>query len=227
MATAKVILDAAYIKCGIRSPDTVDYSEGLIVLNNMLGSWSADIIIPVLIQEEHNLVIGKSIYTIGSGGDFDTTRPINIASAYLKDSDGYSYPLKPISSQDYNRVGQKTLEGKPESFFYYPAYPLGKIIFNKEADKVYTACFEFVIHLTEFANIDTEVSLPNEYKEALVYNSAVRLAENQSVDLPVSVITFAQTLYVTLSKITAVNQMPPIARFDFGTGVPSNIVTGE
>jgi hypothetical protein len=227
------ITDAAYLKCGIKTPDSIKDSEALKALNNMLGSWSIDVIIPVFTQIEYDLVVGRSEYTVGPGGNFGgnllgelvcgtgvlgdiTVRPINIASAYLKDFDGYSYPLKIISSQDYNRVGQKALRGRPESFFYCPAYPLGKIYFNKEADKIYTVCFESVHHLTEFASIDTQVSLPNEYKEAFVYNLAVRLAENNSVKLIQSVIALAQTTYTALSKITAVNQMPPIARFDFG-----------
>lgn len=227
MATVNELTDAAYIKCGIRSPDATDDAEALLAINNMIGSWSADIIIPVFIQNEYTLTVGKAEYTIGSGSDFDQVRPVNITNAYLKDSDEYSYPLKIISVHDYNKIGQKTLSGRPVSLFYYPTYPEAQIVFNKKADKAYTACFEFIHHLTEFAAITTTVSLPNEYKEALIYNLAIRLAENNSIELSPSVFTLAQAAYFNLSRITAINRMPPMARFDFGTGAPSNITTGE
>ena len=227
MAIVNDITDAAYVKCGIRSPDTTDDTEALLALNNMIGSWSADIIIPVVTRESFNLVVGQAEYTIGSGGDFDTVRPMSIVNAYLETSDGYSYSLKLIAAKDYNKVGTKTLEGRPKSLYFIPEYSLAKIIFNKEADEIYTAYFEFIKHLTEFAAIGTTVALPNEYKEALVYNLAIRLAENNSIELSQSVLALAQTTYLTLSRQTAINKMPPIARFDFGTGTPSNIVTGE
>ena len=227
MAIANDIMDAAYVKCGIRSPDITDDTEALLALNNMIGSWSADIIIPVVTRESFNLVVGQAEYTIGSGGDFDTVRPMSIVNAYLETSDGYSYSLKLIAAKDYNKVGTKTLEGRPKSLYFIPEYSLAKVIFNKEADEIYTAYFEFIKHLTEFADKDTTVALPNEYKEALVYNLAIRLAENNSVELSQSVLALAQTTYLTLSRQTAINKMPPMARFDFGTGAPSNIVTGE
>ena len=227
MATVNDITDAAYVKCGIRSPSGADDAEALLALNNMIGSWSVDVVIPFVTRESFNLVVGQAEYTIGSGGDFDTVRPMSIANAYLEDSDGYSYPLKLVAAKDYNKVGTKTLEGRPKSLYFIPEYSLAKIIFNKEADEIYTAYFEFIKHLTEFAAIGTTVALPNEYKEALVYNLAIRLAENNSVELSQSVILLAQTTYLALSRLTAVNKMPPMARFDFGTGEPSNIVTGE
>lgn len=227
MATVNNITDAAFVKCGLRSPDATDDAEALEALNNMIGSWSADVTIPAYILGEETLVVGQAEYTIGSGGDFDIARPLSIASMYLTDSDGYSYQLKQVSLKDYGRVGQKTLEGRPKSFSYYSAYPLGKIFFNKESDKAYTLCYEILQHITEFAAIGTTVSLPNEYKEALIYNLAIRLAENNSIKLLPSVIALAQVTYLTLSRSTATNHMPPIARFDFGSGAPSNIEIGE
>lgn len=227
MSTVNEITDAAYLKCGIRSPGITEDAEALEALNNMVGSWSADIVIPVVTRENFDMVIGQAEYTIGSGGNFDTVRPISIANAYLKDSDGYSYSLKLIAAKDYNKIGTKTLEGKPESLYFIPEYPLGKIIFNKEAEEIYTIYFEFVKHLTEFANISATVSLPNEYKEALVYSLAIRLAENNSIELSRTIIEIAQITYSVISRLAVINRMPPVARFDFGSGAPSNIVTGE
>jgi hypothetical protein len=225
--TVNAIINAAYLKCGIRSPDGIKDTEALEALNNMLSSWSADMAIPAHIRGEETLVIGQAEYTIGSGGDFDIVRPLSISNMYLTDSDNYSYQLEQVSSKDYGRIGQKTLEGRPENFHYYPSYSLGKIFFNKEADKAYTLCYEVLQYITEFAALDETVSLPNEYKEALVYNLAIRLAENNSIELTPSVIALAQNAYFSLLRSAATNRMPPMARFDFGSGALSNIETGE
>lgn len=227
MATANDIMDAAYIKCGIRSPDSTDDAEALLALNNMIGSWSADIIIPVVVREGFDLIIGTRNYTIGSGGDFDTARPLSVVNISLRDLDSYNYPIKLISGKDWDAIHYKESSGKPATMYYLPEYPLGVLRFNKKPDKAYSIKLESNKHLTEFASKDTTVSLPNEYKEALIYNLAIRLAENNSIELSPSVLTLAQVAYLGLSRLTAINRMSPIARFDFGAGKPFNIITGE
>lgn len=227
MATANDIMDAAYLKCGIRSPDTTEDTEALLALNNMLGSWSADIIIPVVVREGFDLIIGTRNYTIGSGGDFDTARPLSVVNISLRDADNYNYPIKLISGKDWDAIHYKESNGKPATMYYLPEYPLGVLRFNKKPDKAYSIKLESNKHLTEFASKATTVSLPDEYKEPLVYNLSIRLAENNSIELPQSVIALAQAMYATLSRLTAINRMPPIARFDFGAGKPFNIATGE
>jgi hypothetical protein len=229
MATANDITDASYRKCGMKAPSTIEDADALTALNNMIGSWSIDFIVPVVTRESFDLVVGQAEYTIASGAayDFDTVRPISINNVHLRDSDGYSYPVRLLSAKDYNLIGSKTLEGRPKSLYFVPEYPTAKIIFNKEADKVYTAYFEFNKHLTEIAAIGDTVSLPNEFKEALVYNLAIRLAEDNSIDLPPSIATLAQMTYTQVSRIGSINKMPPVARFEMAGGGLYNIATDE
>jgi hypothetical protein len=229
MATANDITDASYRKCGIKSPSSTEDADALIALNNMIGSWSIDFVIPVVTRESFDLIAGQAEYTIASGDayDFNTVRPISINNVYLKDSDGHSYSVHLLSAKDYNLIGSKTLEGRPKSLYFVPEYPTAKIIFNKEADKVYTAYFEFNKHLTEIAAIGDTVSLPNEFKEALVYNLAIRLAEDNSIELPPSVATLAVITYTRIARIGSINKMPPTARFEMTGGGLYNIVTDE
>lgn len=225
--TANTITDAAYRKCGISSPTSAEDDDALEALNNMISLWGIDFLVPYVTRESFSLVIGQAEYTIGSGGDMDTVRPVSIANCYLKDSDNYSYAVKFFGAKDYNRIAQKTYEGKPSKFYYIPEYPLAKIIFNYEADETYTAYFEFWKNLTEFALLTTNVDLPAEYKKAMIYNLAIELAEDNSIELPSTVYHAAGTSLSLISRISAISRPAPMVRFDFNDGNVYNITTDE
>jgi len=228
MATANTITDAAYKKCGILSPDDTQDADALEALNNMVSAWGLEHLSPYKTRENFPLVSGTAEYTIGDGGDFDTVRPIRILNCYLTDSSGYSYPVGiSLSAKDYNRINLKTAESRPTKLYFLTEYPLAKIIFNYEADAVYTAYFEFEKQITEFAALTTTVTLPNEYKEALIYNLAVKLAEDDSIQLPPSVTEAAGALKFLISRMLDVNRSTPISRFEMNGYSSLNITTGE
>lgn len=225
--TAQTIIDAAYRKIGITSPTSTEDDNALEMLNNMLGLWGSDFLVSGVTRESLSLVVGTAEYTIGSGGDLDTVRPLSIKNCYLKDSDDYSYPVDVnMSAKDYNRISSKTLESRPTELYFIPEYPLAKIIFNCESDKTYTAYFEFWKEFTEFAALNTAFNFPNEYKEAMVYNLAVRLAEDNSLTVSQPAIESAYQSLALISRLSAINRPAAISRFDFAIG-SSNIETGE
>ena len=216
--TANDIIDAAYRKVRINAPSGDADANALESLNNMISAWGTRFAVPCNVREGFDLIVGTAEYTIGSGGDFDTVRPMLINSAYLVNPDGHSYPLQVISGKDYNRIGSKTQDGRPTKVYYINEYSLVKVIFNKEADAVYTVHFDFIKNFTEFATIGAAVVLPNEYKEALIYNLAIKLAEDNSVELPASVNRTARNSLILLERLLAANKIPPKAMFDFSGG---------
>ena len=218
MATAQNICDRAYQKIGLVSPTGDESTLAFDALNDMVSAWGTRFLVPYNVRESFDLVVGTAEYTVGSGGDFDTVRPMLINSAYLVNSEGHSYSLQVISGIDYNRIGSKTQEGRPTEVYYINEYSLVKAIFNKEADAVYTVHFEFTKNFTEFATIGATVALPNEYKEALIYNLAIKLAEDNSIDLPASVNRTAINDLILLERLLAANKMPPKVIFDFSGG---------
>lgn len=218
MATAQNICDRAYQKIGLSSPTSPESMLAFNALNDMISAWGTRFVIPYNVRESFDLVVGTAEYTIGSDGNFDTVRPMLINNAYLVNSENHSYPLRVISGIDYNRIGSKTQEGRPTTLYYINEYPLVKLIFNKEANAVYTVHFEFTKNFTEFATIGATVELPNEYREALVYNLTVKLAEDNSIDLPASVNRTATNNLILLERLLAANKTPPKAMFDFSGG---------
>lgn len=227
MATANTITDGAYKKIGIETPDSDQDADALFELNNMLSAWVTDFMVPYITRESDTLVVGTSEYTVGSGGDLDTVRPMSIENCYLVDSDNRSYIVKIRSALDYNRTSQKTYEGRPRELYYVPEYPLAKIIYDREPEYAYTVNYEFWKQLTEFAAIDTTFTFPNEYKRPMVYNLAIALAENNSITPSQTVIATARETYSLVKRVTAINRPPPTIFFDFYGGVPRDITTGE
>jgi hypothetical protein len=233
MATALDIITAASIKVGVESPTAAQTATALISLNNMVSLLGVDMIPPVVTSEAFSLVVGDSEYTIGNAGSpqWNTVRPDGVKRCFLRDSESNDYPVSLMSSKDYNALYNKAYSARPTALYFLPEFPLAKIIFNTAPDVAYSAYFEFMKTFTEFATSGTTVSLPNEYKEALVYNLAVSLGEDWDRVVPKTVYAQAVRTREVLDYLTASRTPPPVARFDFaGTlGMPDtglNIQTG-
>jgi len=227
MATAQTIIDAAARKVGISSLDSTEYDNLLEELNNMISLWGLESLFPYVVSESLALTIGTSLYTIGTAGDIATAMAISIKNCFVRNSDGNDYPVGPMGEDEYNLITTKTSEGRPTKVYYKPKYPLGQIQFNYEPDAAYTAYFDFEKNFTEFAAINTTVDLPNEYKEALIYNFAVKIGENNSVNLPQTILAMATYSKGLLSRSKAINNPPKKVRFDIFSGSSMNINTGE
>jgi len=224
--TAADIISRAFGKIGIDDPTTAQKATALEELNDMISLWGADFMVPAVTSESFTMTQGQAEYTIGSGSDFDTVRPISVHSCYLRNSDGYDYPIHVMSSEDYNGLVSKDLEGRPTELYFLPEVTEAKIIFNKEIDEAYDAHFEFWKNFTEFALSTTGVTLPPEYRKALIYNLAVDLADSWDRKVSTRVLSQAGISYALLKRIGYITRPAPRANFDFG-GRRYNINTDE
>jgi hypothetical protein len=92
--TARDIIMKAFKMNSINTPTDQQLSNGLILLNNMISSWFAEgLMVPYITLEEFALTIGKSVYSIGDGGEFDTIRPTRIIGGFIRDSENRDYPV--------------------------------------------------------------------------------------------------------------------------------------
>ncbi len=176
--TARTLIEAAYRLVGISFPTSFELDNGLESLNNLLTHLSVENLhLFAVITESFSLVVGKSTYTVGSGGDVDTVRPTKILEgSYIKDSSSSDYPVVPMSRQQYNQIMNKIDDGRPTRIYYEPEYPLGKIRLNYKPDSVETFYLDSWKPLTEFSVLATAVSLPPEYERVLKYNLAMELS---------------------------------------------------
>lgn len=212
--TGQDLVDRALRLCGIRIATTTQQEDALDVLNQLLASWSAErLLVPAVVEEDFTLVAGTISYTIGSGGTFNTTRPMRIATAYLRDSSSVDTDVDPtMSREDYALITDKSSRARPTRLYYAPEYPLGKIFFDAPPDAAYTFHAYSWKPLTAIATLGTTVSLPGEYEKVLVFSLAVDLAPEYSVALDATVIQQAVGGHVSLRDL---NRPPvPFARMD-------------
>lgn len=167
-------------------------ADALSALNNMLASWSVegDLVFTETI-ETFNLTNGQYEYTIGTGGDFNTVRPIKIVSAYVT-QDSTDYPLKPMDWKQYSELSDKDLESIPDRFYYNADYPLGKIRLFPAPTGVTSITVYSEKPLSSLPTLTTVISLPSEYEAAIIYNLAIWLAPEYEREASMDVRDIAQ-----------------------------------
>lgn len=158
------------------TPSAADSNVAFTVLNAMLSSWNIKQLYVYQFQDEtHTLIAGTGSYTIGTGGDISTVRPVRIQGAYVRDSDGEDTHLDVINKPDYDRINDKDLGGLPSVLFYDPAFPLGTVNLWKVPDAASTLHIKTWKPFSAFSTLATDIDLPPGYEQLLVYNLAVLL----------------------------------------------------
>lgn len=163
-----------------------DLEDARQVLNNLLGSLSAQGgFIYYQNRETFNLTNAQS-YTIGSGGDFDTERPIAIKNAFTS-SGTVDYALRQIDFKQYDGITTKDIGGIPEDFFYDANYPIATIYLYPKPTSVQTITITSDKQLTSFDTVDQVFDMPAEYEAMLIYNLAEWIAPEYEREAPPSV----------------------------------------
>lgn len=165
MATASDIITRALRGIGaidaIETPSAEDMAAGLLALNESLEAYSIRRgAIYAQVSESFSVTQGDGQYSIGSGADFSTTRPLRIESAFLRDG-SEDYPLEVVASRDqYNAIGDKSTGARPSKLFYDPTFANGTILFDSLPDKAYTLHISAWKPFSTFASHGSSVALP-------------------------------------------------------------------
>ena len=180
--TAGKIIKAALRRIGVvasgQEPSPAEYKDGLEDLNMLISSLSAKgIIIPSRVKETFPLVVGTAEYSIGDGGDFDTTRPDRILDIFLRDSSGQDYYMDMFALKEYNAVWSKTSGGRPERMAFLPSYPLARVFFDRTPQAAYTLHLDSDKPLTELISKTTIMVLPEPFKRMFVLRLAIDSAQ--------------------------------------------------
>jgi len=225
--TAQTIIEAAFRKAGINNPSSTDKLEAFESLNNMISSWGVEFLNHYTVRESLALTIGTAEYTIGPTGDLVTVRPLSLKGAYLQNSEGIDTPLDLIGDAGYSDISDKDYESTPSAVYFVPETPNAKVIFSCKPSSALTAYFSFEKNFTEFASLTTTFALPNEYKEALIYNLAIPIMEDRGVEVRQTVYETAKRTKEAIARLKAINEPPPELKFDFATYAPLNILIGD
>lgn len=182
MATAADLIKSSLRLAGViasgETPSASESSDALDVLNDILEEWSNDgFMIFEKKIEELSFVANQGTYTIGSGGDFDTTRPMMILGARAKEANqNYEYPIEIFNIDQWRRISLKTQGNTiPNCLYYNAGFPLGELNFwpvPTAANKVILYSLKPLSSLS----LSTSLSYPPGYKKALKYALAAELA---------------------------------------------------
>ncbi len=190
MATFRSIATAAYQDLGITgqglalSAYQAEYAR--VRANRMMQGWSVQpLTIPTIVREVFNMTIGKGSptnpYTIGTGGDLATTRPPAIIGCAALQNSGteqeVEIPRAIYTTDAYEAAQTKLLTNSLFTGLYYrPDSPLGKIfLWPIPSTTTYQLVLYFLKQLSEFADLDTDYSLPPGAEEAIQYGLEERL----------------------------------------------------
>ena len=178
--------------------------DGLESLNALLSTWRLEGLLAYDIERAvFALVGGQQQYTIGPGGNWDTTplfgvsggRPVRIDSMGLVDATqtpALEIPMTPLSQRDYQHIALKSMQSSwPTHFSYSPLVPLGSVYLWPSPTVAYSVAVYLWHSLQQFPTIHTDVTLPDGYEEALIYNLARRVAPEYGVSLLPDVILTA------------------------------------
>jgi hypothetical protein len=155
-----------------------DINDALRVFNRMLDSWSNESLASyVQTQRSFPTVFMKNAYTIGSGGDINDTRPADIISAFIRDTNNIDYKLQVLTQQQWDDIGQKTITSQiPDQLYYESTYPLGTIyIFPYPLIAGYTVFYRTNLNQVEATALTNTISMPVGYELAYTLNLAVQM----------------------------------------------------
>ena len=153
----------------------------LAVLNSMMESWSLErLLVYHILDEVFTLTAGDGSYTIGTSGDFNTTRPLKIEGAVIRDTDDADSGVEILGADAWRRIVLKTSTGNsyPAYLYYDAQYTSARGVINLWPEP--QAGLRLVIsswkQLQTFALISTTLALPPGYERAIIYNLAIELA---------------------------------------------------
>jgi hypothetical protein len=142
------------------------------VLNAMLSSWNAQrLAVFEIARDEYTLTAGQSDYEIGpSAADFDTARPARIAAAGRVNDAGEL----PVTV--YRWTGPIDRAG----LYYDNANPVMGLHVEPTPNAGEVLALYTWRKLAQVTDLDTAVTLPEGYEDAIRYNLAVRMAPEWS-----------------------------------------------
>lgn len=215
----ELIQDAVYLLGVVDPTESLNASfaaQGLRRLNAMLQTWSAEsLMVYTQNREVFPLVVGQQDYTLGPGGNFNTTRPIWFDQASIiptASAPTLEIPLKIDSDEDWQDVSIKSIN----STFPLEVHPLGNFPLNTlQFWPIPTAACSVVLYLPQqlgaFTSVDDTVLLPPGYEEAIIYNLAARMAPMFGTATPPDV---ARVAISSKDTLKSQNMVPSILAVD-------------
>jgi hypothetical protein len=167
------------------TPTAQEQTDAFNSLNDMLDSWSTEgLMVPTKLRETFSLVPGQQTYTFGSGGNFNSVRPMLIENALivLTVTPETEIPMKIVNKDEWASITVKSVQSSVPLYLYNDnAFPLT----NVNLWTVPSVATSIVLYswkpLSDFVTVNDTVSLPPGYNRAIRYNLALELSAEYGV----------------------------------------------
>lgn len=187
-----------------------ELQDGMEVLNTMLKGWSADdLAIPWRTRETLTLTSGTNPHTIGSGGDLNTTQPLDIHAMTITEG-GVDYPVDLWTVDQFERESTKDTSARPEYVYFERGSTLGNLYFDSTPASNYTMTLQSLKPLTPLTSADTSSTLPDEAERAVILNLAIELADEYGKPLSPTMVRNAAIALSSYRTNTAASRVPKL-----------------
>jgi hypothetical protein len=190
-------------------PSAEEAQDSLLSLNAMLDSWNSERLMCFTITiAEYPLTVGKQVYTLGVGGDFNADRPARIDRisivSLLNPAQPLELPVEYLTDAQWQEIPVKLISSTlPLQVYDDQAFPLRNLTFRYIPQiPVNTRIYSWTA-LSLFPDLTTAFTLPPAYSKALRYALALELAPEFGVTPQPAVV--AQAIQA-ISLIKRMNQ---------------------
>lgn len=189
-------------------------NDALLSFNQMLGSWSNEnLIVYQKTREEFSFTPDTASYTWGTGGTFNSSRPVEVIKANLEiqGTDPQELPLKILTTREYAEISSKESDSNyPHAVYFDGAYPLLGVTFYPVPNAAEKVAF-YSLKPFSTLTLSTELSFPPGYEKAIRYNLAIDLSPEYG--RPPDALIMQQAME-TKAEIKRKNLQTPILKMD-------------
>ncbi len=216
-------------------PSNSEVQDALLALNGMIDSFSTEnLMIPNIKREVFTCVAGQATYTMGSGGDFNSTRPTKITNAgtiVFGSNPVLELPVSVINEQQYASIFIKSIQSTIPLWLYSDnAYPNTNINLWPVPQVNSQMAIYSLKTLTSYTSLTTTIVLPPGGTRMLRFNLAVELApEYGKNELDPKIIEIANNSKMDFKRSTNMNRPQLMATDDLLVGPKGsfNWLTGD
>jgi len=193
-----------------------DINDACAMLNDMIAQWQQRRYLVFHLVEHSVAADGSISYSIGPSGDINVVqRPAAINAAFARQTvnnvpNQIDYPISILPSREtYSQISMKSLQSFPQWAWYDAATPLGLLYVYPVITNQFTIHVVFREQLQRVESLTDEIELPAEYREALLYNLALRLSAAYATPINPIVPRLAKAALETMRTVNA--QVPTMS----------------
>jgi hypothetical protein len=163
------------------TPTATQVTEAAEALNMLVKAMQADGMPLWAIKKYAVTLTATADYTIGVGSTVNTPKPLKVVNSYRHNTlTNIDVPMRVVTRQEYDMLGNKTSTGSPVQLFYEPLLSTGVMHVFPFPD-TYSIANEtiYIIYQRPFEDFDAstdEPDFPQEWFDAIKFGLADRLA---------------------------------------------------